>query len=260
MILKQPDQLPFPAQRIISLVPSQTSLLHYLGLEIETIGLTKFCIHPTKWKIEKQIVGGTKNLRMDTIKKLNPDLIIANKEENVKEQIEALAKDYNVWVSDVNTFSDALQMISDMGTLTGKENKALALTQQLEALQQMLMNEKQQFPIKTIAYFIWKDPWMVAASGTFINDLIEMAGFKNYYSRLERYPIIDLKDLENENLDAIFLSSEPYPFKEKHVAEMQTLFPKKNIQLVDGEMFSWYGDHLLKSIPYLKALKEKIYL
>lgn len=260
MILTQVEQLSYLPQRIISLVPSQTSLLHFLGLENETIGITKFCIHPTAWIKQKQIIGGTKNLRLETIRNLNPDLIIANKEENVKEQIEDLAQDFKVWVTDVNTLQEALNMITDVGKLTRKENKAYALTRDIEALQLQLLNETQPLLKKSVAYFIWKDPWMVAASGTYINDLIELAGFKNYFSSLERYPMVDLKDLQDKKIDLLFLSSEPYPFKENHLKEIQALFPETKVELVDGEMFSWYGDHLLKSLPYLKNLKEKCYL
>ena len=258
MILENSEQLPHPAQRIISLVPSQTSLLHYLGLKDETLGITKFCIHPKHWKKEKQIVGGTKNLRMETIKKLNPDLIIANKEENVKEQIEELACDYNVWVSDVNTVDEALEMIADIGKLTGKEKKAKDLIKEIVALKQNFLNKSFVKSKISVAYFIWKDPWMVAASGTYINELLGMAGFTNYFATQERYPVIELSKIQAEDIDVIFLSSEPYPFKEKHLEELQLLFPNTNIQLVDGEMFSWYGDHLLKSLPYINSLKEKL--
>lgn len=257
MILTSTPSFPQVAKRIISLVPSQTSLLHYLGLQEKVIGITKFCIHPSHWMKEKQIIGGTKNLRIETIKNLKPDLIIANKEENEKDQIEILAKDFNVFVTDINSVSEAITMITDLGKLTGKETKGYALIQQIEILQQELLLAKMPNPKKTVAYFIWKDPWMVAASGTYINDLIELAGFKNYFSSFKRYPVIQLEDLQNKQIDILFLSSEPYPFKEKHLKEMQTLFPKTKIELVDGEMFSWYGDHLLKSLPYLKYLKEK---
>ena len=260
MILTQVEQLTLKPQRIISLVPSQTSLLHYLGLDKETIGITKFCIHPTAWIKQKQIIGGTKNLRLETIRNLKPDLIIANKEENVKEQIEELAQDFEVWVTDVNTVQEALNMITDLGKLTRKENEAYALTREIEALQLQLLNGTEPVLKKSVAYFIWKDPWMVAASGTYINNLLELAGFKNYFSTLERYPTVDLKDLQNKKVDLLFLSSEPYPFKENHLKEMQPLFPEIKIELLDGEMFSWYGDHLLKSLPYLKNLKEKFFL
>ena len=258
MILQSPHQLASPARRIISLVPSQTSLLHYLGLDIETIGITKFCIHPGNWRKEKKVVGGTKNLRMADIKNLNPDLIIANKEENVKEQIEELAQDFNVWVTDVNNLEEALEMIADIGTLTGTSAAAEDLIYKIEKLQITLFTSQAPKQIKTIAYFIWKDPWMVAASGTYIDELLKLAGFTNYFASQERYPVIELNNLKAQDIDCVFLSSEPYPFKETHVKALQIVFPETNIQLVDGEMFSWYGDHLLKSLPYIHSVKEKL--
>lgn len=258
MVLENTHQLQVKATRIVSLVPSQTSLLHYLGLDAEVAGITKFCVHPTKWQKEKKIIGGTKNLRIESIKKLNPDLIIANKEENVKAQIDELAKDYNVWVTDVNTYKEALDMILTIGKLTGKKVEAENLILHIDLLKTQLLPESESNFNKTVAYFIWKDPWMVAASGTYINNLLALGGFSNYFANQQRYPVIELQQLHNAHIDALFLSSEPYPFKEKHLEELQLIFPHTKIELVDGEMFSWYGDFLLKSIPYIHSLKEKI--
>src|ERR1700741_3198050 len=98
--------IPQIPQRIISLVPSQTELLFDLGLDKEVVGITKFCVHPPEWFQTKTRVGGTKQLKIDLIKQLQPDLIIANKEENVKEQIEELEKHFPVWISDVNNLED----------------------------------------------------------------------------------------------------------------------------------------------------------
>src|SRR5438045_6010203 len=120
MIITSTKNFQHPTKKIISLIPSQTELLSYLGLEKEVIGITKFCVHPKEWFTIKTRVGGTKNLNIDLIKNLQPDLIIANKEENVKEQIEELAIDFNIWVTDVNTLKDALGMIKDVGELTNK--------------------------------------------------------------------------------------------------------------------------------------------
>ncbi len=121
-----------PPQRIISLVPSQTELLYHFGLKKEVVGITKFCVHPEKWFKTKTRVGGTKNINIDLIKKLHPDLIIANKEENVKEQIEELAKEFTVWVTDVNSLEEALLMIKDVGELTYKTTEAITLISQIK--------------------------------------------------------------------------------------------------------------------------------
>jgi len=236
--------------RIISLVPSQTELLYHVGLETEVVGITKFCIHPQKWFREKVRIGGTKNVNFEKINALAPDLIIANKEENVKEQVEQLAEKYDVYISDINNLEDALLMINDVGNLTGQSKNALDLNEKIRDGFEKLEAISSRKRKISAAYFIWKDPWMVAAGQTFINDMMRYAGLRNVFSNLERYPIISMDDLQQQNPEMILLSTEPYPFKEKHQTEMERLFPGKNIRIVDGEMFSWYGSRLLKSVEY----------
>jgi len=240
--------------RIISLVPSQTELLFHLNLENEVIGLTKFCIHPEKWFRNKTRVGGTKSIHFQTIDQLSPDLIIANKEENVKEQVEKLAEKFDVWITEVNNLSDALKMISDIGKLTGRDEVAFKLSTQIkdkfEKLKKIISPEKR---IRA-AYFIWKDPYMVAGGSTFINEMLEYCGLENMFAHKSRYPQITLNEIKENNCLLILLSSEPYPFKEKHKEEMQKMFPAIKIELADGEMFSWYGSRLLKSADYFESL------
>ena len=239
-------------KRIVSLVPSQTELLAYLYLEKEVIGITKFCVHPKNWYHEKPKVGGTKNIHPEKIEALSPDLIIANKEENVKEQIEELAAKYDVWVTDVNNLEEAIQMIGDIGRLTNRIEEASLLTLDIkegfEKLNEVVCS-KRKIPA---AYFIWKDPWMVAGNHTFINDMMNRAGLENVFADFERYPKINLDDLKGKT-ELILLSSEPYPFKQKHKAELGKLLPGIKIEMVDGEMFSWYGNRLLKSIDYFHS-------
>ncbi len=240
--------------RVISLVPSQTELLSYLGLDKEVIGITKFCVHPTNWFHEKSRVGGTKNLNIGKIHELSPDLIIANKEENLKEQVEELAEKYDVWVTDVDNLSDALQMIEDVGKLTGTSPAAnklmLQITNSFSELKQSVSLETK---IRT-AYFIWKDPFMVAAGNTFINDMMNCCGLENIFSEQSRYPQITLEQIKEKDCRLLLLSSEPYPFKIKHVKELQDHLPGIRILLTDGEMFSWYGSRLLMAPGYFKSL------
>jgi ABC-type Fe3+-hydroxamate transport system substrate-binding protein len=244
--------------RIISLVPSQTELLFDLGLESEVVGITKFCIHPKSWFETKTRIGGTKNLNMKAIHFLKPDLIIANKEENVKEQIEALAHDFDVWVTDVNNLGEATQMIQDIGEITHREEKAYRLQNEiLKKFATLRQKTENCVKIRT-AYFIWKDPYMVAGSGTFIHDLLPYCGLENSFSKELRYPQIDLKSLKANKCALILLSSEPYPFKEIHQREMEELFPGIPVLLVDGEMFSWYGSRLSKSADYFEKLYTDI--
>ena len=242
-------------QRVISLVPSNTELLHYLIPSEKVVGITKFCIKPNSWFTSKARVGGTKNIAFDTIKKLNPDLIIANKEENEKYQIEELSKLYPVWVSEVNTLKDAYHLINELGTLLEAKEKAVQLIKKIKE------NFKSFTPIKVrlkVAYFIWNNPKMVVGNNNFINHLLKKCGFENAFSSISRYPQVSDKEILKENPDIIFLSSEPFPFKEKHVSDFQNNFPNSKIYLVDGELFSWYGPRLLESASYFTDLIKKI--
>ena len=253
MILQPPSPLLYRPKKIISVVPSQTELLHYLGLQGETIGITKFCIHPKEWYSTKTKVGGTKTLNINLIKKLQPDLIIANKEENVKEQIEELAKDFNVLVTDVNNVEDALQMIVQIGQVTQKENEALRLVKEIKNGFAKIKQPPQKI---NTAYLIWNKPYMTVGGGTFINDILSQSGLQNIFADKERYPEMSIADLLIANCQLVLLSTEPYPFKQKHIDELQQQLPHTKIILVDGEMFSWYGSRMLLMPQYLQRLVD----
>ncbi len=245
-----------PPRRIISLVPSQTELLFDLGLQSKIVGITKFCIHPVdKVKFVTKI-GGTKNFDFEVIKSLKPDLIIGNKEENYEEGIITLQNDFTVWMSDIFTLQDALDMICKVGQLVEKEPKATTIATNIS-------NSFSQLPAlysskPTAAYFIWRKPFMAAAKDTFIDNMLQKAGFTNVFNHLCRYPEINPLQLHSANPDFIFLSSEPYPFKQKHIAELQEICPLSRILLVDGELFSWYGSRLVKSAAYFLELRKLV--
>jgi len=242
-------------RRIISLVPSQTELLFDLGLDEHIVGITKFCIHPPEWFYTKARVGGTKKLHMDIIHQLQPDLIIANKEENVKEQVEECAKNYPVWVSDVSNLGDAYEMIEQIGLMTEKIEKAESLIGQIKKdFSQLPTNDSR---LKT-AYLIWNDPYMAVGGDTFIHSMLEAAGFENVFKDQRRYPETTIEELKNKKLETLLLSSEPFPFKQKHIDQLQPLLPDTKIVLVDGEMFSWYGSHLQYAPAYFKELQKSI--
>jgi len=231
--------------RIISLVPSQTELLYDLGLEKEVIGITKFCIHPNEWFKTKTRVGGTKNVDVNKVKSLQPTIVIANKEENVQEQVEAIAKFCPVIVTDINTLQDAFIMIESIGTYTQTQSKAQTL---IYSIQQ---NFQQIKPVpKSVAYLIWKEPYMTVGGDTFISNILQACGFSNVFSNKNRYPITTIEELKMLQPNYVFLSSEPYPFKEKHVQHLQEQLPNSTILMVDGEMFSWYGSRLEKFSTY----------
>lgn len=244
----------FPPKRIISLVPSQTELLASLGLEEEVIGITKFCVHPEHWRNSKSIVGGTKNVKLTKIHELEPDLIIGNKEENDIETITALQKYYPVWVSDVITFSDALLMIEDIGKLTDKEASSIHLQENIRES----LNHLVPFQRTSVLYLIWKEPWMGAATGTFIDEMLQVAGFTNCLANFKRYPELSDEILMELNPEVILLSSEPYPFSKKHCLELEALFPRAKILCVNGEMFSWYGSRMLHFASYINSLRTEV--
>jgi len=244
-------ELNFPPKRIISLVPSQTELLFDLGLNEEVVGITKFCVHPDEWFRSKKRVGGTKTVHIDIVISQNPDLIIANKEENTKEQIEELSQIFPVWVSNIKTVEDALKMIREVGALVGKDNEAELLATEIKTGFDQL---KKATIAKRVAYFIWRNPWMCAGGDTFISDIIKKIGWENVLADKLRYPEIVLEELVGRSPDIILLSSEPYPFKDVHIAEIKTVLPNSEVLLVDGEMFSWYGSRMKKAVSYFDKL------
>ncbi|MDI3321533.1 helical backbone metal receptor [Pinibacter soli] len=250
--------LNFP-KRIISLVPSQTELLYTLQLDEEVVGITKFCVHPEIWLRTKNRVGGTKDVKFDIIEQLQPDLILANKEENVKEQIEYLSTKFPVWVSDVEDIQSAYEMILQIGSMTGKG----VIANELAAAIAKGFSELHSFAPPTkipVGYLIWKNPFMTVGGGTFINNMLDVCGFKNVFASQKRYPEITIEDIKQSGCKALFLSSEPYPFKQKHIDELQKELPGVVIKLVDGEMFSWYGSRMLPAIEYFKRLIQEVLL
>lgn len=244
--------IPFPPKRIISLVPSQTELLYDLGLNDEVVGITKFCIHPDEWFRNKRRVGGTKTVHINIVQELNPDLIIANKEENTKEQIDELAAIYPVWISNIQTIDEGLHMIRAVGALTDRREQAAVLTDEIV---QKFSALSASSILKRVAYFIWRKPWMCAGGDTFINNMISRMGWQNVLADKMRYPEIALEDLKDTGVELVLLSSEPYPFKETHIAEIKALLPGVDVMLVDGEMFSWYGSRMRYAADYLNSLK-----
>jgi ABC-type Fe3+-hydroxamate transport system substrate-binding protein len=236
-------------ERIVSLVPSQTELLYDLGLSNEVVGITKFCVHPPHWRNEKKIVGGTKNFNFEEIDSLKPDLIIGNKEENYKEGIGQLRKKYPVWISDIVSFDDALNMIKGIALITGKEKRGSQITEKIN----MSFATLKKQPARRVLYLIWRNPWMAAGSATFIHTMLSRLGFINCLENRHRYPELTSEEIQVLNPELIFLSSEPYPFQEKHKEELRNLVPSKSV-LVDGEMFSWYGSRLVKAPQYFNSL------
>lgn len=248
---------PFPT-RIISLVPSQTELLFDLGLGDRVVGLTRFCIHPEELVHTKARIGGTKDFDLDKIRSLQPDLIIGNKEENYPEGIAALQAEYPVWMSDIYTLHDAYQMMLSIGQMTATELTARDLVAEIQNEFAALVRHRALPDGLSAAYLIWRKPYMVAANETFIDHMLGALGVQNAFGDMNRYPEVSAAQLTERQPDLVFLSSEPYSFTEKHLAEFQQLCPQARVMIVDGEMFSWYGSRLRQGAEYLSLLRDSI--
>lgn len=242
-------------KRVISIVPSQSEFLWDIGVCKELVGITKFCIHPEALFKSVDRVGGTKQLNLKKIRQLKPDLIIGNKEENEQGQIKELQKEFNVWMSDIYNFEDAFDMMEKLGDVFRKKKKSKQI---ISKLKKDLPEIKNRFNKHTVAYFIWNKPYMLAANDTFIHHVLEYIGFQNSAKKISRYPEIEINELKKMNPEFCFLSSEPFPFKEKHLQGLQTILPKSKIFIVDGEAFSWYGSRLLGLKDYVMELNNLV--
>lgn len=240
-----------PPKRIISLVPSITELLYDLELFENIVGRTKFCVHPKEVLRAVPKIGGTKNVNIDRVATLKPDLIIANKEENQREQIEELSQHFPVWISNISTFEEAMEMINALGIALDKEMEANKIVHDSTKLMAKLRPVKKQKAV----YLIWQKPYMTIGKDTYIHDMLSHVGFDNVFGEQTRYPSFTLTELEERRPETILLSSEPFPFKQKHIDELKLIFPNTDIQLVDGEAFSWYGTRFLKTLDYLTNLQ-----
>lgn len=239
-----------PPSRIVCLVPSITELLYDLGLEKQIAGITRFCVHPAHLLTQKVIIGGTKMVKLDVVKNLQPDLIVANKEENLKSDIDSMASEFPVWMSDISDLDGSIEMIAELGKITDTVTASTSLIGEIKKGFSALNH----FKGKRALYLIWRKPYMAAGNGTFIHDLMMRCGLQNAAEHLERYPELSAAEIEELNPDYIFLSSEPYPFKEKHVLEIEKISPHSTIVPVDGEYFSWYGSRLAKAPAYFNSL------
>lgn len=238
-------------KRIISIVPSQTELIWDLGLKQELIGITKFCIHPKQMHQSITHVGGTKTLNIKKIKALKPDIIIGNKEENEQTQILELQQEFPVWMSDIYTLKDSLNMIQGLGTLLNKETQSLNISNSIKKSFKTLPQLN-----KRVLYFIWNKPYMVAGSNTFIGDVLQRLGLINCIEEKDsRYPILTIDEIKILNPDLILLSSEPFPFNQKHINELKKHLPTTSISIVDGEAYSWYGSRLMQSVGEFEKLQ-----
>lgn len=246
-------EIPQDPQRIISICPSQTETLFALGLEGRIVGRTRYCIHPAEKVPSVPVVGGTKKVDKTTVASLKPDLIIAEKEENTKEDVEALSAIAPVYVTNIESYEGALNSIVELGEVTGRREQAEKLVREI---QEAFAAVPVANPPRKVLYLIWRKPYMAAGSPTYIGSLLEKLGWYNLARHLQgRYPVIE--DASILEPDLILLSDEPYPFKEKHIPEIQSLWPRAEVQLVRGDYFSWYGVRMKEAAFYLRRFLEE---
>jgi ABC-type Fe3+-hydroxamate transport system substrate-binding protein len=219
--------------KVVSIVPSQTELLYYLGSA--PIAQTKFCVHPRSQFKTSIKIGGTK------------------KEENNQSDIEELRKHVPVWLSDIYTLDDALDMIRSIGVMVKKKDQADLLVRQI----QDSFKKLEKLQRKSCLYVVWNKPIMAVGRNTFIHSMLTYAGYKNSIQEEDsRYPELTEAAIKRLNPDTVLLSSEPFPFKEEHIRKFQSLLPMAEVKLVDGEMFSWYGNRLLGFASYLTKMNS----
>jgi len=244
-------------KRIVSLVPSLTELLVDLGLGSRLVGVTKFCVHPADIRKKVTVIGGTKQVHIDKIKALRPDVVICNQEENTPEMVEALASFTTVHVSKIISLEDVYELLEQYGDLFGVAQQASHLAQEIQAARSAFLKQRPRKIFK-VAYFIWQSPWMVVGGLTFVNTMLSEAGFDNVFANEPRYPSIELEHPSLQKVDLFLLSSEPFPFGASHQEALQKQFPKKQVALINGELMSWYGSRLLKSYDYFTTLYQQI--
>lgn len=248
-----------PPKKIVSLVPSQTELLFDLALENELVGITKFCVHPYHLKSIKTIVGGTKKVKFDKIKALEPDLILCNKEENSYEFLQELEAIAPTYFSNVHSIEDTLNLIEDIGNICNRRTESKNLISKINFKLEDFKNFMEKKPQRKAAYFIWTNPWMVAGSETFIDEMMQLNKFTNIYGHMSRYPKVEIDRIRYEgDPDVVLLSSEPFPFEDKHAIEIGKYTNRTSTVFADGEMFSWFGSRMLVAFDYFKQLQIRL--
>jgi len=240
--------------RIVSLVPSLTELVCELGLAGQLVGRTGFCIHPADVVRDIPKVGGTKTVNLEKIRSLAPTHVILNKDENLRETAEALAAFVpNLVVTHPLAPLDNLALFRQLGAVFGREREAEALCARFQAAYDAATGRK--YPERRVLYLIWKDPWMTVSRDTYISRTLAVFGMQTQPEAAgERYPTLDR--LDPGAADLVLLSSEPYRFGEKHLAQVQTLTGKPAL-LVDGEMTSWYGPRAVAGLVYLEEFTAR---
>jgi ABC-type Fe3+-hydroxamate transport system substrate-binding protein len=253
-------ELSAPPRRIVSLIPSTTELLCALGLADVLVGVTVYCVEPRDVVRGKTRVGGEKDPDVAAIRALAPDLVVANVEENRREDVDALrAAGIPVWVTYPRTVADGLTMIGDLGEVTGARGRARALLDELEPLYERARSRAARRPAVSVFYPIWRRPWMTIGADTYVHDLLATCGGANVFADRTRYPTVTLDEMAAKMPEIILLPDEPFRFRRAHLADFDA-YPAvpavrgRRIHLVDGKPFSWHGPRLAEALTKLPDL------
>ena len=242
----------FP-QRIVSLVPSVSELVWWLGAGDRLVGRTRFCVQPLELASFAHDVGGTKDPNIPAIAGLAPDLVLANKEENRREDVEALrALGLRVLVTDPSSVKDALQMALQLGVVLGCEDRARQLYSEVATAITATRE-----PTVGVFVPIWRTPLMAMGGDCYGSDVLRLAGGLNVFGDRARYPEVTVADVDEAKPDLILLPDEPYRFRADHVPEFTHIAPAL---VIDGQLLWWYGPRMGAAVETLRSQLEKFAL
>lgn len=246
--------------RIVSLVPAVTETLFDLGLEDELVGITSACMHPYHLRVTKENVGEPQAIEVEQLKLLLPDIIIASPRENSLETIERLRAVSTVWLVDVRTMEQNIQLIELLGQLFNKRTEARKWVDKIHFGQRDLMDFVRDKSSFKVAYFVGKDPFVVAGEGTLTQELLALNKFENVYAtRVEPYPEVEIRKIRIQgDPELVFLPSLPYAFQEEDAFEIGRFTHHGKTIFVEGEMFSWYGTRIAKAFDYFKQIHNRL--
>lgn len=250
-----------PPRRIVSLVPSITEWLFAIGAGNSVVGVTEYCIHPAEGVRGRVRIGGTKNPRIDEIVALEPDLVIANREENRKRDVERLReRGLRVLVGYPRSVRGALDELEAIARITRCESAARRLTDAVREIRDRL-SKRRLHARPRVAALVWKKPYITVNGDTFAHDMIVQSGGANPFAdRPDRYPRIHESDLTAASPDVILLPTEPYAFGERDRAELLSLdcpaARRGCIHVVEGELLTWYGPRMARALETFSQLFE----
>jgi ABC-type Fe3+-hydroxamate transport system substrate-binding protein len=257
--LGRPHPQARPDARIVSLVPSITELLFALDLGAQVVARTGFCVHPHDAVRDLPKVGGTKDVRLDALRALQPTYVIVNIDENEAPTVEAIrAFTPHVIVTHPNAPAENLALYRLLGGIFDRAGQAEALCTQLQ--RELAACASVVWRAESVLYLIWKDPWMTIAADTYIAATLACVGWNvphgaGGWRGAARYPVIEDLDAAVAGVDRVLLSSEPFIFRASQVEDMRARFPRQHVDFIDGEMTSWYGNRAIEGLRYLRELR-----